>query len=191
MYFFFFKKVFDLLVSLTFLFLLLPLILFTILIIKLESPGPVFHYSKRVGLKSKIFLMPKFRTMKLNTPNVATHKLRNPERYITKSGKFLRNTSIDEIPQLISVLRGHMSLVGPRPALFNQYDLIKLRKSKKIDKILPGITGLAQIKGRDMISITKKIEYDYDYLLTRSFSKDLNILLITFLKFFSKKEISH
>ena len=135
--------------------------------------------------------MPKFRTMKLNTPNVATHKLRNPERYITKSGKFLRNTSIDEIPQLISVLRGHMSLVGPRPALFNQYDLIKLRKSKKIDKILPGITGLAQIKGRDMISIKKKIEYDYDYLLTRSFSKDLNILLITFLKFFSKKEISH
>tara|TARA_Y100000768_G_scaffold388368_1_gene383840 strand:+ start:4380 stop:4793 length:414 start_codon:yes stop_codon:yes gene_type:complete len=137
--------------------------------------------------------MPKFRTMKINTPNVATHKLKNPKKYITRVGKFLRKTSLDEIPQIISVLNGQMSFVGPRPALFNQYDLIKMRKEKKIDQLLPGITGLAQIKGRDKISIKKKVEYDYKYFKTCSFLNDISILINTFLKMLINKnnEISH
>ena len=193
MYLLFFKRFFDIGLSIVLLILLLPFLLLIILLIKIDSNGPVFHNSKRIGFKSKVFLMPKFRTMKINTPNVASHKLKNPKKYITKFGAFLRKTSLDEIPQLISVLIGNMSFVGPRPALFNQYDLIKKRKQKKIDHILPGITGLAQIKGRDKISIKKKVDYDHKYLKTCSFKQDMSIIINTFLKMFNTNnlEITH
>ena len=193
MYLLFVKRLIDILLSIILLILLIPIFLLIIFIIKLDSKGPIFHYSKRIGCKSRIFLMPKFRTMKINTPNVATHKLKNPKKYITRVGKFLRKTSLDEIPQIISVLNGQMSFVGPRPALFNQYDLIQMRKEKKIDQLLPGITGLAQIKGRDKISIKKKVEYDYKYFKTCSFLNDISILINTFLKMLINKnnEISH
>lgn len=193
MYSLFLKRLLDIILSLILLICLLPLILFISVLIKIDSKGSVFHYSKRIGFKSKTFLMPKFRSMKMNTPNIATHKLNNPKKYITKFGSFLRKTSLDEMPQLISVLNGNMSFVGPRPALFNQYDLIKMRKKKKIDHILPGITGLAQIKGRDKISIKKKVYYDYKYLKTCSLTKDISIIFYTFLKMFktNNSEISH
>lgn len=193
MYIFFFKRFFDIVLSTSLLVFLFPIFLLIILNIKIDSRGPIFHNSKRIGLKSKIFLMPKFRTMRVNTPNVATHKLKNPKKYITRFGYYLRKTSLDELPQLISVLNGKMSFVGPRPALFNQYDLIKMRKKKKIDSILPGITGLAQIKGRDKISIKKKVEYDYKYFKNCSFVQDVSIIIYTFLKMFknNNSEISH
>lgn len=193
MYIFFLKRILDIALSIILLVFLFPLFFIIILIIKIDSDGPIFHNSKRVGYKSKIFLMPKFRTMKINTPNVATHKLNNPKKYITKFGHYLRKTSLDELPQLISVLNGNMSFVGPRPALFNQYDLIEMRKKKKIDNILPGITGLAQIKGRDKISIKKKVDYDYKYLKTCTLTQDISIIVYTFLKMFKTNnlEISH
>lgn len=193
MYSLFFKRLIDIILSLLFLTCLFPLFLIITFLIKIDTKGPVFHYSKRIGFKSQIFLMPKLRTMKINTPNVATHKLKNPKNYITNVGYYLRKTSLDELPQLISVLRGQMSFVGPRPALFNQYDLIKMRQKKKIDEMLPGITGLAQIKGRDKISIKKKVDYDYKYFKTCSFSHDISILINTFLKMFkiNNNEISH
>ena len=135
--------------------------------------------------------MPKIRTMKLSTPDVATHLLEKDDIYITKIGKILRKTSLDEIPQLYSILIGDMSFVGPRPALFNQYDLIDLRTKKKINLILPGITGLAQINGRDLLSIKQKVSFDNEYLIKRSFFFDIKIILITIIKIFTSKEIAH
>ena len=193
MYLSFIKRFIDIILATFLVFFLIHFFFIIISLIKFDTKGPVFHYSKRIGYKSRIFLMPKFRTMKINTPNVATHRLKNPNKYITRIGKFLRKTSLDEIPQIISVLSGKMSFVGPRPALFNQYDLIEMRKKKKIDQILPGITGLAQVMGRDKISIKKKVEYDYKYFKTCSFVGDMSILINTFLKILINKnnEISH
>jgi O-antigen biosynthesis protein WbqP len=159
--------------------------------IKLSSRGPVLFWSDRVGLHNKVFGMPKFRTMKLGTPNVATHLLSNPNQYRTTVGTFLRKTSLDELPQLFSILLGDMSFVGPRPALFNQDDLIQLRTKYGIHNHLPGLTGLAQINGRDEIPIDKKVEYDYEYTRDQSFWFDMKILWITFKKVISKSDVSH
>jgi len=159
--------------------------------IKISSNGPILHWSKRIGQHNKAFLMPKFRTMKINSPDVATHLLENPENYITKVGRFLRKTSLDEIPQLYSVIVGDMTFVGPRPALFNQYDLISLRTENNVHKMVPGITGWAQINGRDDLSIKEKVNFDIEYIKLSSLYFDLKVLLLTLRKIFVKKGISH
>lgn len=172
-----------------------PIIIFLFSIISLVllygTKGKIIYFSKRVGINSKIFIMPKFRTMRVDTPQLATHLLREPDQYLTFIGKFLRKSSLDELPQLISILYGDMSLVGPRPALFNQYDLINKRKSLGIDKIKPGITGWAQINGRDDISIDEKVKLDQYYLNKKNTMFDIKILFLTILKIFKFKNISH
>ena len=185
------KRIFDFFFSIILILFFLPIfIILGLSILFFYRTNPI-HLSKRSGQYSKIFLMPKFITMKNNTPQIATHLLKNPERYITKLGKFMRKTSLDELPQLYSVLIGDMSIVGPRPALYNQFDLIKKRKLLKIDKIKPGITGYAQINGRDDISIKKKINLDYFYLKNKSIKLDIKIIILTLLKIFKFKNISH
>tara|TARA_Y100001936_G_C15987923_1_gene620604 strand:- start:597 stop:1079 length:483 start_codon:yes stop_codon:yes gene_type:complete len=159
--------------------------------IKLSSSGDILFWSDRIGKNNIIFSMPKFRTMKKNTPQLATHLLEDPESFYTPLGKILRKYSLDEIPQIFSVIKGDMSLVGPRPALFNQYDLMELRKNKGIDKLKPGITGLAQINGRDEMSIPDKVRYDEEYLQRSSMRLDLHILWLTFLKVLRKEGVSH
>jgi len=161
------------------------------LFIKLTSNGSVLFWSKRIGVDNEIFLMPKFRTMKKDTPDVATHLLRNPEQFLTSIGPFLRRTSLDEIPQLYSVLLGNMSLVGPRPALFNQEDLINLRTAKGIHKLKPGITGWAQVNGRDEISIPEKVSLEEEYLNKRSFMMDMRIIWLTLIKVIFHDNITH
>ncbi len=172
-----------------------PIIIFLFSIISLillyGTKGKIIYFSKRVGINSKIFIMPKFRTMRVDTPQLATHLLREPDQYLTFIGKFLRKSSLDELPQLISILYGDMSLIGPRPALFNQYDLINKRKSLGIDKIKPGITGWAQINGRDDISIDEKVKLDQYYLNKKNTMFDIKILFLTILKIFKFKNISH
>ena len=171
--------------------LLLPLFILISLLILLIDGLPVIIWSKRVGKYNNLFYMPKFRTMKNDTPDLATHLLKNPEFYITKFGKFLRSTSLDEIPQFWTCLFGKMKLIGPRPALHNQHDLIKLRKINGIDKMTPGITGYAQIKGRDSISIEKKIDLEIFYKNNKNFYLDIIIILNTVTKSFFKHNISH
>ena len=161
------------------------------LLIKTTSRGPILHWSTRVGRDNKTFKMPKFRTMRLNTPNVATHLLTNADQFITPIGKFLRKTSLDEIPQLWSVVEGNMVFVGPRPALFNQDDLITLRMEKGIHKLTPGITGWAQVKGRDELPIPEKVEMDFYYLKNRSFMLDWVIILKTIVTVLRFKGVSH
>lgn len=161
------------------------------ILIKLTSRGPVLYWSDRVGLNNSIFRMPKFRSMRIDTPPVATHLLADPERFITPLGKWLRKTSLDELPQIFSVLKGDMSFVGPRPALFNQDDLIALRTSKGIHKIVPGITGWAQINGRDELPIPVKVDYDLYYLQHRSFIFDLKILMLTLMNVVESKGVRH
>lgn len=161
-----------------------------VLLVKITSPGPAIHWSKRVGKNNHIFLMPKFRTMQMNTPQVATHLL-NGKSYLTPIGGFLRKTSLDEIPQLISVLKGDMSLVGPRPALFNQYDLIELRTKHGVHTLLPGVTGWAQVNGRDELSISEKVKFDTDYLKKKSLSMHFKILTLTALRVVLRNNISH
>ena len=161
------------------------------LLVKLTSPGPVLYWSDRVGADNKIFKMPKFRTMRIDTPAVATHLLSNPNEYLTPIGPFLRKSSLDELPQLLSVLKGDMSFVGPRPALFNQDDLIALRTEKGVHRLIPGITGWSQINGRDDIPIPKKVELDEYYLNHRSFLFDLKILVLTFIKVTRAENVSH
>jgi len=170
--------------------LLVPIILISIAI-KLNSKGPIIFWSKRVGIDDQIFLMPKFRTMKINAPQLATSIMQSQKNYITFSGKILRKLSIDEIPQIYSILKGDMNFIGPRPALFNQYDLIKLRNTRGINKILPGITGWAQVNGRDEISINKKVEFECEYLEKKSIIFDLYIILLTFIRVFLSRNISH
>ena len=175
--------------------LLLPpmimLFLIIALLIKVTSSGSVIHWSTRVGRDNKTFKMPKFRTMRLNTPDVATHLLTNAGQFITPIGKFLRKTSLDEIPQLWSTLKGDMAFVGPRPALYNQDDLIELRTSKGIHQLTPGITGWAQIQGRDELPIPEKVEMDFFYLKNRSTFFDVKIITITVLTVLKFKGISH
>ncbi|MBL51927.1 MAG: UDP-phosphate galactose phosphotransferase [Candidatus Marinimicrobia bacterium] len=185
------RRLFDLLsVFFIFLFAFIPLIIISISV-KLTSRGPILFWSKRVGRNEELFLMPKFRTMNIDAPNIATHLLKNPERFITPIGNFLRRSSLDELPQLYSVLLGHMSLVGPRPALFNQYDLIELRNIKGIDKLKPGITGWAQVNGRDELSIADKVKYEEEYLSKASFSFDIYIICLTIINAVRKEGITH
>lgn len=175
------KRFFDIFLSVILIIILLPLYFVVSILIKFTSSGPIFYWSKRVGRHGNFFYMPKFRTMMIGAPEVATHLLVEPNNYLTALGAFLRKTSIDELPQLWSILIGDMSFVGPRPALFNQYDLIELRRQKGIDKLLPGLTGLAQIKGRDDLLVTHKVQYEVEYLRSQSFWLDLRILGLTFI----------
>ena len=185
------KRFFDfLLVVIVFILLIVPIIL-TVIAIRITSKGSVLYWSDRVGRNNEIFKMPKFRSMLTSTPAVATHLLDNPNSYLSPIGKFLRSTSLDELPQLFSVLKGDMSFVGPRPALFNQDDLIALRKEKGVDKLLPGITGWAQVNGRDELSIPDKVALDVEYLNCQSFWFDVKILWMTFLKVIERDGVSH
>ena len=170
------KKLFDLLFGVVIFVLLAILMLLISLLVYLSSKGPILYWSNRVGVNNEIFKMPKFRSMMIDTPDVATHLLNNPDSHLSPIGGFLRRSSLDELPQLFSVLRGDMSFVGPRPALFNQDDLIALRKEKGVDKILPGITGWAQVNGRDELSIPDKVALDAEYLDRQSFWFDMKIL---------------
>ena len=171
-------------------FLAIPMLVLSIFIF-FSSKGNVIYWSQRVGQFNYHFNMPKFRTMRLNTPAVATHLLKNPDMYLTPLGSFLRKSSLDELPLLWSVLKGDMSLVGPRPALFNQDNLITLRKEREVDKLKPGITGWAQVNGRDELSISDKVALDVEYLEQRSFWFDMKILWITLLKMTKVSEVSH
>ena len=185
------KRVFDLVMSfLLMLVFVLPMLL-TALLVKLTSRGPIFYWSDRVGTNNAIFKMPKFRTMRTNTPAVATHLLNDPDRYLTPIGKFLRKTSLDELPQLYCILMGDMSFVGPRPALFNQDDLIALRTEKGIHRLTPGLTGWAQINGRDELPIPVKVELDDYYLKNRSFALDMRILFLTIFKVLKSEGVTH
>ena len=171
-------------------FLSFPIMIIAVLVM-LTSRGPELYWSDRVGVGNNIFKMPKFRTMHTDTPAVATHLLKDSGRYLTPIGKYLRKTSLDELPQLWSVLKGDMSFVGPRPALFNQDDLIKLRTDKGIARLVPGVTGWAQINGRDDISIPAKVLYDEYYLKHQSFFFDLKILWKTVFKVMKKEGVAH
>ena len=185
------KRFFDLtLAILTLLLFALPMLCLALLVF-FSSKGPVFYWSDRVGLLGNNFKMPKFRTMLIDTPAVATHLLDNPDVHLSPIGGFLRRMSLDELPQLWSVLRGDMSFVGPRPALFNQEDLIMLRSQHEVDKLLPGITGWAQVNGRDELSIPKKVELDKEYMNNQSFWLDIKILWMTLKKVIRRHGVSH
>lgn len=185
------KRLFDISLALFALFVFsLPLVLVAICV-KLTSKGPVVYWSDRVGRHNRIFKMPKFRTMRVDTPAVATHLLSDPKSFLTPVGSFLRKSSLDELPQLWSIVRGDMSFVGPRPALFNQDDLIALRARYGVDKVLPGLTGWAQINGRDELPIPDKVKLDLDYVNRQSFGLDLKIIFLTFLKVIRRDGITH
>lgn len=185
------KRLFDLFLGCLLSLLLLFACLFIACAVRMTSPGPALYWSDRVGRKNAIFRMPKFRTMRTDTPAVATHLLGNPDQFLTPIGSFLRKTSLDELPQLWSILKGDMSFVGPRPALFNQYDLIDLRTRHHVDELLPGLTGWAQINGRDELSIPDKVKLDVEYLQRQSLLFDLNILFLTFLKVVRREGVTH
>ena len=185
------KRLFDFFGALLALLLFGMPMLLSALLVKLTSPGPVFYWSDRIGRDNTIFKMPKFRTMRAETPAVATHLLHNPDQWLTPIGGFLRKSSLDELPQLFSILKGDMSFVGPRPALFNQNDLVTLRTAKGIHRVIPGLTGWAQINGRDELPIPVKVEFDAYYLHRRSFFFDLKILLLTFLKVLRRDGVVH
>jgi O-antigen biosynthesis protein WbqP len=185
------KRIFDLLLGVVILVLLVtPMLLITIAVC-ISSKGSSLYWSDRVGKNNKIFKMPKFRSMLIDTPAVATHQLDNPDSYLSPIGGFLRLSSLDELPQLFSVLKGDMSFVGPRPALYSQDDLIDLRTEKAVDKLLPGITGWAQVNGRDELSIPDKVALDVEYLDRQSFWFDMKILWMTFLKVIKRDGVSH
>jgi len=185
------KRFFDILLSLSaFITLLAPIIISAILV-KLTSKGPALYWSDRVGKDNQIFKMPKFRSMKINTQTIATHLLEDPQSVLTPIGNFLRKSSLDELPQLWSILIGNMSFVGPRPALFNQDDLIVLRTEKGVHGLVPGLTGWAQINGRDELSISQKVALDVEYVQKQSFWFDIKILWLTFLKVFWSDGVSH
>ena len=181
----------NLTLALIFGIIIFPLAILIGLLIRLTSKGPAIHWSSRVGKENELFNMPKFRTMRLNTPDVATHLLINADQFVTPLGIFLRRTSLDEIPQLWSIINGDMAFVGPRPALYNQNDLIALRTQKCIHQLTPGITGWAQIKGRDELPIPEKVEMDFFYLQNRSAFFDVKIILITIFTVLKFKGVSH
>ena len=185
------KRCFDLLLAVCATLILLLPILITALCVKLTSRGPAVYWSDRVGKNNVIFKMPKFRSMRIDTPAVATHLLSNPDQYLTPIGSFLRKSSLDEVPQLWSILNGDMSFVGPRPALYNQHDLIALRTEKNVHTIPPGLTGWAQVNGRDELPIPVKVELDAYYLQHQSFLLDMRILLMTFFKVLRRDGITH
>jgi O-antigen biosynthesis protein WbqP len=185
------KRIFDILLGVLVCFLLIGPALIVALLVWVSSDGPIIFWSDRVGRNNNIFSMAKFRTMRFGTPNVATNELHNPESHLTSIGAFLRKTSLDELPQLVHILRGEMSFVGPRPALFNQTDLIKLRNLKGVHQLTPGLTGLAQINGRDQISITEKVAFDAKYLELRSMLTDIKILWVTLVRVVRSSDVSH
>ena len=185
------KRLMDIaLAAVAVLLLLIPLVLVAIAV-RLTSPGPVLYWSDRVGRNNTIFRMPKFRSMRVGTPAVATHLLSNPESHLTPIGSFLRKSSLDELPQLWSIVVGDMSFVGPRPALFNQNDLIALRTQCGVHQLVPGLTGWAQINGRDELPIPQKVELDVEYLRRKSLLFDLKILFLTFWRVIMRSGITH
>jgi len=185
------KRIFDFLLAALLAILLLPLMLLVVLTVKLTSTGPIIFWSQRVGKNNKLFWMPKFRTMLTETPNVATHLLVGANHYLTPVGSFLRKSSLDELPQLWSVICGEMSFVGPRPALFNQTDLIEMRTAVGIHCLTPGITGWAQINGRDELALSEKVGFDREYLQKQDLMFDIQILWLTGLKVFKREGVSH
>ena len=185
------KRLFDIVFSLFTLVLISPIGMLVAGIVVLSSRGPTLYWSDRVGRRNIIFKMPKFRTMKVGTPAVATHLLSDSGQFLTPVGSFLRKSSLDELPQLWSILVGDMSFVGPRPALFNQDDLIALRTQNGVDKLVPGLTGWAQVNGRDELSIPDKVQYEVEYLQKQSFWFDVKILGLTFLKVVRRSGVSH
>lgn len=185
------KRSFDLLLALATIFFLFLPILVVAVAVRLTSPGPVLYWSNRVGRHNHIFKMPKFRSMRIDTPVVAKHLLQNPEEFLTPIGSFLRKSSLDELPQLWCILKGDMSFVGPRPALFNQDDLISLRLKKGVDGLVPGLTGWAQVSGRDVLTISKKVELDAEYIQLQSLQFDLKILWMTVLKVLRRDGVLH
>ena len=185
------KRLFDLSLAVLLGLVALPLMLVLALLIKLTSPGPVMHWSDRVGRGNTLFRMPKLRTMRVGTPAVATHLLTDPQARLTPVGGFLRQSSLDELPQLWSILRGDMSFVGPRPALFNQHDLIALRTDAGVDRLLPGLTGWAQIHGRDELAVPDKVALEIEYLRRRSFALDLHIMAMTAIRVVRRDGVAH
>ena len=185
------KLLFDIFLGFILLVLLAIPTLLIIIAVHFTSKGPVLYWSDRIGKDNKIFKMPKFRSMRIDTPVVATHLLNSPDSYLSPIGGFLRRSSLDELPQLLSVLKGDMSFVGPRPALYSQDDLIIMRTKKGVDKLLPGITGWAQVNGRDELSIPNKVALDVEYLNRQSFWFDMRILWMTFLKVIKRDGVSH
>lgn len=185
------KRLMDLTILLCLAPLLLPLMLLVALLVRLSSTGPALYWSDRVGRNNVLFKMPKFRSMRLNTPAVATHLLTNPGQYLTPIGGFLRKSSLDELPQLLSILKGDMSFVGPRPALFNQHDLVALRTEAHVHLLVPGLTGWAQVNGRDELPIPQKVALDVEYLQRQSVVFDMRILLLTALKVLRRDGVSH
>jgi len=185
------KRLLDLVFALALLPLLLPLMAVIAALIKLTSKGPALYWSDRIGRDNITFRMPKFRTMRMGTPAVATHLLSDAERYLTPVGSVLRKTSLDELPQLFSVIAGRMGFVGPRPALFNQEDLVTLRTERGVHRLVPGVTGWAQVNGRDELPIPVKVEYDAEYLRRGSLSFDLKILILTAVRVLRGEGVSH
>lgn len=186
-----FKHFFDLTLAIIALLALSPIILIIVIMIKATNKGAILYWSERVGVDNEIFKMPKFRSMKSDTPAVATHKLKNADSVLTPIGGLLRKSSLDELPQLWSIIKGDMSIVGPRPALFNQDDLIALRTEEGIHKLVPGLTGWAQINGRDELPLQKKVQLDLEYLEQQSFLFDLKIIWLTFLRVVKSDGVSH
>lgn len=185
------KRFFDLSLALVAaVFLIIPIALVA-LAVRLTSKGPVFYWSDRVGRENRIFKMPKFRSMQVDTPVVATHLLDKPDAYLTPIGSFLRKSSLDELPQLWSILKGDMSFVGPRPALFNQHDLIALRTEYGVHKLTPGLTGWAQINGRDELPVPEKVKLDFEYLQRQCMRFDLQVMVETFVKVLKQDGVAH
>ena len=185
------KRIIDLVVGVLLLALLVIPMLLIAGVVWVTSKDSVLYWSDRIGQSNVIFRMPKFRTMRLDTPAVATHLMRDPDAFLSPIGGFLRRTSMDELPQLFSILKGDMSFVGPRPALFNQDDLVDLRSGKGVNQLIPGLTGWAQVNGRDELSVPEKVELDVEYMEQQSFWFDLKILWMTFLKVVRKVGVSH
>ena len=185
------KRLFDFSLAICALMVLLTLLFVVAMAVCLSSKGPILYWSDRIGRNNHIFKMPKFRTMRVDTPAVATHLLNDPKQYLTPIGSFLRKSSLDELPQLWSIVKGDMSFVGPRPALFNQDDLVALRTEYGVEKLLPGLTGWAQINGRDELPIPIKVKLDVEYLHKQSFLLDLKIIFLTFLKVLRRDGIQH
>jgi len=185
------KRLFDLISAIILIFvLLIPLLLIAIMI-RISSRGSVLYWSERIGVDNSLFLMPKLRSMKINTPEIASHLFSNPDQYLSPIGGFLRRYSLDEIPQLYSILKGDMSFVGPRPALYNQEDLIELRIQNNTMHLIPGLTGWAQVNGRDELSIIEKVKFEVEYMQNQSFAFDIKILWMTFIRVIRKHGVSH
>ncbi len=185
------KRFIDLVLAFVAILLLAIPIFIVSLLVKITSPGPIIYWSDRVGQNNQLFRMPKFRSMRVDTPVVATHVLDNPETYLTPIGSILRKSSLDELPQLWSIIKGDLSFVGPRPALFNQYDLIEMRTQAGVHKLVPGLTGWAQINGRDELPISQKVKLDTEYLHKKSTYFDLQIIWMTALKVIQRDGVSH